>query len=173
MKQKTLFHFALIIATAVLFSSCSNSNQTGRSPFPQSQPPFPRSEPKVVIVEQPQHRLPPGQAKKIYGSKCAKYYAKGWCKKHNRKNDYRPEAVIIVPFGYAKLASNGAWYYDDDKGYRYWRGANDYFYLDSRYANDDCYCNLSNDDDEHEWKGKKHKKEKKHKHHHDNDGDDD
>lgn len=171
MKKNYLPQLLSIIATIVLLASCSSGNNTGRSPFPQSDPPFPQPEPKVIIVEQPERRLPPGQAKKIDGSKCAKYYAKGWCKKHNRNNHYRPEAVIIVPFGYAKLASNGAWYYDDDKGYRYWKGANDYYYLDSRYANADCYCNLSNDNDN-DWKQKKQKKEKKHKHH-DDDGDDD
>jgi hypothetical protein len=177
MKQKTLLQCLSFIVAIVLLASCSSGNNTGRSPFPQSPPPFPQPEPKVIIVEQPQRRLPPGQAKKIFGGKCAKYYAKGWCKRHNRYNDYRPEAVIIIPLEYARLASNGAWYYDDNKGYRYWRGANDYFYLDSQYGNDNCFCNLSNDDDDHDWKEKKHKKEKKekkHKHHeHDDEGDDD
>ncbi len=158
---------------AITIMSCSTSRQ-----YPPSYPNDRQQQPRVIIVNDDSRNLPPGHAKKIYGKKCAKYYAPGWCKHHNKRYKYRPTVIISIPLNLATRANNGRYFYDDDMGYRYWRGNDndERFYLDNQHNNDACYCNLGYDDndnryndndrrDDHKGKHKGKGKEKKHKHH--------
>jgi hypothetical protein len=136
-----LYSTFAIMALAIM--SCSSSRQ-----YPPSYPNDRQQQPRVIIVNDDGRNLPSGQAKKIYGKKCAKYYAPGWCKHHNKRYRYRPTVIISIPFNLA-TRSNGRYFYDDDMGYRYWKGNDndERFYLDNQYNNDACYCNLGYDDD--------------------------
>jgi hypothetical protein len=162
------------VFVALAIMSCSSSRQ-----YPTSYPNDRQQQPRVIIVNDDGRNLPPGQAKKIYGKKCAKYYAPGWCKHHNKRYRYRPTVIISIPLNLATRGNNGRYFYDDDMGYRYWRGNNndERFYLDNQYNNDACYCNLGFDDDnnnnyrkndgrdnDRSHKGKHHGKGKKHSH---------
>jgi len=83
-------------------------------------------------------KLPPGQAKKKYGSKSAKVYAPGQQKK-NGQNNSRIATVISVPDRYASRATSGQLYYNY-RGNTYWKQNDGYFYL----ANKNVY--KENDD---------------------------
>lgn len=75
--MKNLFKILGIISLGIVVISCNSGASiyasTGRVYRPT----------RVVVVKQ--NNLPPGQAKKIYGDKSAKYYALG----HNKYKKYR------------------------------------------------------------------------------------
>jgi hypothetical protein len=84
----------LTIATVAVFTSCSSNSYPTRNPYP-NYPSDGRDGPVVVTrdgtvidrngrVVGNTRNMPPGQAKKIYGSKSAKPYAPGQRKKAGR-----------------------------------------------------------------------------------------
>ena len=98
-----------------------------------------------------QRNLPPGQAKKIYGSKSAREHAPGQRKKQNgqygnngtygsngtygnngtvgNNGNYPPE-VISVEDRYVQRDNQGRLYYIDQNGNVYYRGKGGKYYLD-------------------------------------------
>src|SRR5262245_36211683 len=90
--MKNLLRVSKIFLSIVLLSSCHPSHKTvvmapppNRTVVVVQQPPPPPSR-TVVVVQQPPSQpqpqsLPPGQAKKVYGSQSAKPFAPGQQKK--------------------------------------------------------------------------------------------
>ena len=85
----------LAIATVAAFTSCSSNSYPNRNPYPNYPSNGGRNEPVIVTrdgtvidrngrVVGNTRNMPPGQAKKIYGSKSAKAYAPGQRKKAGR-----------------------------------------------------------------------------------------
>jgi hypothetical protein len=70
--------------------------------------------------------LPPGQAKKKYGSQSARVYAPGQRKKNGGYN--RIATVIAVPDFYASRATSGQLYYNY-RGNSYWKQNDGYYHL--------------------------------------------
>ena len=48
-------------------------------------------------------------------------------------NEYTPPQVISISDDIAKSNKDGELYYDNEKGYRYWRYCDGKYYLDSKY----------------------------------------
>ena len=48
-------------------------------------------------------------------------------------NEYTPPQVISISDDIAKSNKEGELYYDNEKGYRYWRYCDGKYYLDSKY----------------------------------------
>lgn len=133
--------FTLAASISLLLISCSSSRRL-------PPPPPPAYPDEVVIIidgNQPPpetgKRLPPGQAKKIYGHKSAKVFAPGQRKKYEDKYGYVPPLVIQVP---ARLYSysDGRAYYIYKNNFWYWKQRDGYFHLDKKY-----YRSKDRDDD--------------------------
>jgi hypothetical protein len=144
---------AALLFWAVLLSACSSSrNFPGSQPVPSPYP-QPRPVPPVVVVDG--SSLPPGQAKKIYGEKSAKRFAK-MHKKHKHCN----VAYVISPYAGFPISRtvDGRYFHQRTDGVVYWQGNDGNYYLDeSTYGSHTCY---------------KKQKHKKHKHDDDDDWDD-
>lgn len=142
--MKNLLRVTVIFSSIVLLASCSSSHKTVViRPAPTR---------TVAVVQQPEPQpqsMPPGQAKKVYGSQSAKPFAPGQQKKQV-VNVYpliivRTPAIVIYTF------SDGRHYYKNDEGMIYWLGKDDRFYLDDSYISKVKY----DDKDYKEWKEKK------------------
>src|SRR6266487_3378805 len=140
--MKNLFGVTVIFSSVVVLASCHSSHKTVViRPVPNR---------TVVVVQQPQPQsMPPGQAKKVYGSQSAKPFAPGQQKKQV-VNVYpliivRTPAIVIYTF------SDGRHYYKNGEGMIYWLGKDDRFYLDDSYISKVKY----DDKDYKEWKEKK------------------
>ena len=94
-----------------------------------SSPAPPTKEKPVVIVSNPSSKLPPGQAKKIYGDKSAKSHAPGQQKKQAGSKVYFPLIIIRTPDIIISRYDDGRYYYKNPQGYYYWQGTDNRFYL--------------------------------------------
>lgn len=151
MQHQKLYKWLLGMLAIGFLASCARTNYPDRSPYPQDDG-----------VYYPNTRnLPPGQAKKVYGHQSARVFAPGHRKYRQPPYGYRPPLVIIISDHLASADRNGAWYYDNEYGYRYWRNRDGKYYLDERYNQRDRY------DDDRRYA----KKRKKGKHHHERDDD--
>ncbi len=56
-----------------------------------------------------------------------------WRNRRDR-DAYRPPVVIVISDRLARYNRRGEMYYDDQKGYRYWRYNDGRYYLDERYG---------------------------------------
>ena len=117
-------------------------------------------------VDNGRRNLPPGQAKKIYGSKSAKEHAPGQRKKQNGNNgsdgiwgdngtygnngNYPPE-VITVEDRYVQRDNQGRLFYVDQNGNVYYRRNDGRYYLDRSSVRG----NRDNSNYENDWKGRK------------------
>ena len=123
-----------MILLAIAASSCKTSRQA------------PRENPPVVVKSE---KLPPGQAKKVYGDKSAKEYAPGQQKKQVNSRKY-PLIIIRTPDIVIKKHNDGRFYYQNPEGYYYWQGSDDRFYLDETDLS-----KVDFDDDQYkDWKNK-------------------
>ena len=133
MKTKFITHSVLgLTCIATLLFSCRSSRKVV----------VVKKEPKVVVVER---KLPPGQAKKIYGSKSAKVYAPGQQKKMKYKKRY-PLIIIRTPDIVIHRFSDGRYYYRNSEGFYYWKGDDDRFYLDQQHLDNVEYDHNEYDD---------------------------
>jgi hypothetical protein len=92
MKKISIAGLVLVAAVSLFSVGCRSTRD-----YPERYPnggiskrdyPYPPvSNRRVIIVEEPR-RLPPGQAKKIYGSRSARPYAPGQQKKYYKKHRY-------------------------------------------------------------------------------------
>ncbi|ULQ57525.1 hypothetical protein KJS94_04840 [Flavihumibacter rivuli] len=140
--QKTL---QAVVLGSFLLGACSSSRTVSR--------PAPRpSQPTVIIVDDRPNKLPPGQAKKVYGGS-AKDHAPG----HRKKQVvYYPLIIIRTPDIVIRPFGDGRYYYKNAAGYYYWQGSDGRLYLDEQYVRYARY----NDNEYNEWKGRGGKKEK-------------
>jgi hypothetical protein len=138
--MKKLLRVTVIFSSIVLLASCTSSRKTVVvRPAPSR---------TVVVVPQPQS-MPPGQAKKVYGSKSAKPFAPGQQKK--QVVVVYPLIIVRTPSILIYTFSDGRHYYKNDEGMIYWLGKDDRFYLDDSYISKVKY----DDKDYKEWKEKK------------------
>jgi len=148
MKIKIFTSVATLFLLAVSFSSCSSSKSSAKK-YPEEKPTtkFPGNSPTEKTTTANPGNLPPGQAKKIYGSKSAKKYAPGQQKKQGK---YYPLIVVRTPGIIILRHADGRYYYKNEDNYIYWQGGDDRFYLDDQYLEKVEY-----DSNELEtWKGK-------------------
>ena len=145
-----------ILQTAGLFSiliiavSCRSNRPVYEERYPPREyPSYPPPPPPPVYYPGPQN-LPPGQAKKVYGSKSARPYAPGQRKKYGYANHRYPLIVVRTPDIRIGRYNDGRYYYRNPEGYMYWKGYDDRFYLDEQYLNDNGY----NEEEYNDWKYK-------------------
>jgi len=128
--MKTSF-FTQTAFLLVLLGLASCRSAKNSSPTP------PAKEKPVVIVSNPSSpsKLPPGQAKKIYGDQSAKSHAPGQQKKQVSNNDrvHFPLIIIRTPDIIISRHTDGRYYYKNSQGYFYWQGEDDRFYLGEEY----------------------------------------
>jgi hypothetical protein len=104
----------------------------------------------VVVLPQPQPQsLPPGQAKKVYGSQSAKPFAPGQQKK--QVVNLYPLIMVRTPAIVVYTFSDGRHYCRNSDGMIYWLGKDNRFYMDDSYISKVKY----NDKEYNEWKEKK------------------
>ena len=140
--------FMLILVIAV---SCrSNRSTTGRQ-YPRNSPT--ETPTKTYPVAADAGNLPPGQAKKIYGTQSAKPYAPGKRKKYG--NRY-PLVIVYTPGIVIRKHSDGRYYYKNTAGYTYWKGVDGRYYLDEKHLKGMEYEASEYDD----WKFKGEKNDK-------------
>lgn len=121
------FSLLLIFVIAV---SCRNSRSiTGRQ-YPGNPTSPTETRTKSYPVYADGGNLPPGQAKKIYGSQSAKAYAPGQRKKY--ANRY-PLVIVYTPGIVISRYSDGRYYYRNAAGYTYWKGYDGRYYLDEKH----------------------------------------
>lgn len=168
--------FLLAAIVAMAFTACSRTTTPPQGPYPPTDPKYPnpgesrypnpypsgdnntsypaegQRDGVVTIIRTSDvnyENLPPGQARKKYGSQSAKVYAPGQRKKNGGNN--RIATVISVPDMYAGRATSGQLYYNY-RGNTYWKENDGYYYL----------RNSDNKDWKHKLKGKgknKHERE--------------
>lgn len=146
--MKNPLPLVVIFSCTILLVSCRASRKTVVTrPAPSR---------TVVVVQQPQQpqtqSLPPGQAKKIYGSKSAKPFAPG----QQKKQGVYPLIIVRTPSIFIYTFSDGRRYHRNDEGMIYWLGKDDRFYLDDAHISKIKY----DDRDYKEWNEKKHYAEK-------------
>lgn len=166
--------FILLVAATTIFTSCSRQTYPDSTPYPS---PTPRNDPNEPVIVDQQGRvitrdgriignagnMPPGQAKKVYGSKSAKVYAPGQRKKAAGNYGQLPPGVITIPDRYAQRDARGRYYYIDENGYRYRRGNDGRYYLDESENNNSRYGKNDNGDEREKYKSNRIKGNQKHK----------
>ena len=144
-----------ILQTVSLFSiliiavSCRSSKPVYEGRYPPREYPSYPPPPPPIYYPNPQS-LPPGQAKKVYGSRSARPYAPGQRKKYGNAYHRYPLIVIRTPDIIIRRYNDGRYYYRNPEGYMYWKGYDDRFYLDEQYLNDNGY----NEEEYNDWKYK-------------------
>jgi len=137
--MKNLLRVTVFFSSIILLASCRSSRKTVViRPAPS----------RTVVVQQPQP-MPPGQAKKVYGSKSARPFAPGQQKK--QVVVVYPLIIVRTPSILIYTFSDGRHYYKNDDGMIYWLAKDDRFYLDDSYISKVKY----DDRDYKEWKEKK------------------
>lgn len=165
--MKILKFTPTVLALAATFS-LSSCITTGPAHYPPDD--------RRVIYTEPS-RLPPGQAKKIYGGRSARGYAPGQQRGYNTGNRsvYYPLIIIHTPDIVLRRTGDGRYYYRNRDGYEYWQGPDRCYYLDDRYLAGVRYDpneyrdwerrrkgKYRDDDDDSDWKGRKSKHRGRH-----------
>lgn len=112
---------------ALIFVACRTT---------QSTPERSEETSKVIIQPVPQH-LPPGQAKKIYGSKSAKPFAPGQRKKMNTAQ--YPIIIIRTPDIILQKSTDGLLYYTNNDGITYFTGTDNRLYISDSFIHSAIY----------------------------------
>jgi len=148
---KVLQTISLLLILVIAVSCRSNRATTGRQ-YPRN--PTPTETPtKTTPVYVDAGNLPPGQAKKIYGSQSAKAYAPGQQKKYANRH---PLIIVYTPGIVINKYSDGRYYYRSTAGYTYWKGSDGRYYIDERHLKGMEYEASEYDD----WKFKGQKNDK-------------
>ena len=119
MKTKFFTPMVTLLLFAVVFSNCSSSKSSTKK-YPAEKTGNPPST----------GNLPPGQAKKIYGTKSAKVFAPGQQKKQGK---YYPLIIYRTPSIIILRHADGRYYYKNADNLIYWQGNDDRFYLDEQH----------------------------------------
>ena len=142
-----------ILPTVGLFSiliiavSCRSSRPVYERQYPPRE--YPSYPPPPPVYPNPQS-LPPGQAKKVYGSRSARPYAPGQQKKYGYSSRSYPLIIIRTPDIIIGRNNDGRYYYRNPEGYMYWKGYDGRFYLDEKHLNDNRY----DENEYNDWKYK-------------------
>ena len=139
MKLSTFTQVVILVILVVLAASCRSSRNTPRYPEP-----YPETRRYPGDVD----RMPPGQAKKVYGHKSAKVFAPGQRKKYG--NRHYPLIIIRTPSIAIVKASDGRYYHKNNDGFYYWKGNDDRYYIDEKHLGEIDYDSNEYGD----WKGR-------------------
>ena len=143
---KVLQAISLLLILIIAVSCRSNRPTTGRQ-YPRNPTPQTETPTKTYPVIVDAGNLPPGQAKKVYGSQSAKPYAPGQRKKY--ANRY-PLVIIHTSGIVISQHADGRYYYRNTAGYTYWKGYDGRYYLDEKHLKGLVYDASEYDD----WKFK-------------------
>ena len=130
MKTTNVLKVVSLLSILVITVSCRSSRSTTGRQYPRSTTPPTETPTKTETVYVDGGNLPPGQAKKIYGSQSAKAYAPGQRKKY--ANRY-PLVIVLTPGIVISRYSDGRYYYKNTAGYTYWKGYDGRYYLDEKH----------------------------------------
>jgi len=147
---KDLRAVSLLLILVIAVSCRSNRSTTGRQ-YPRNPPTETPTKTYPVYVDG--GNLPPGQAKKVYGSQSAKPYAPGQRKKY--ANRY-PLVIVHTAGIVIRQYSDGRYYYRNTAGYTYWKGYDGRYYIDEKHLKGMVYEPSEYDD----WKFKGQKNNK-------------
>lgn len=148
---KVIQAVSLLLILVIAVSCRSNRSTTGRQ-YPRN--PTPTETPtKTYPVYTTAGNLPPGQAKKVYGSQSAKAYAPGQQKKYANRH---PLVIVYTPGIVINKYSDGRYYYRSNAGHTYWKGYDGRYYIDERHLKGMEYEESDYDD----WKFKGQKNDK-------------
>src|SRR4030095_5136254 len=148
MKMIKILQTASLFSILIIAVSCRSSRPVYEGRYPAGEyPSYPP--PPPVYYPNPQN-LPPGQAKKVYGSRSARPYAPGQQKKYGHSYRRYPLIIIRTPDIIIRRHNDGRYYYRNPEGYMYWKGYDDRFYLDEKYLNNNTY----DDNEYNDWKYK-------------------
>ena len=155
MKMIKILQTVSLFSTLIIAVSCRSSRSVYDEPFPApNHPSYPRYPSPTPPINYPgPQNLPPGQAKKVYGSQSARPYAPGQRKKYGRY----PLIIIRTPDIIIGRYTDDRYYYRNPEGYMYWKGYDDRFYLDKRYLGHIGY----DKDEYYDWKYKGRKNKRK------------
>ena len=145
MKMMKILQTVGLFSILIIAVSCRSS----RPVYGRTYPPYPPPPPPPSYPVYNDH-LPPGQAKKIYGSRSARPYAPGQRKKYGDSYRRYPLIVIRTPDIIISRYNDGRYYYRNPDGYMYWKGYDDRFYLDEKYLDNNGY----DEDEYNDWKYK-------------------
>src|SRR5687767_5152237 len=112
MKNTIVLQALSLLLILVIAVSCRNSRSTTGRQYPRNPPTETPTQTYPVYADG--GNLPPGQAKKIYGSQSAKAYAPGQQKKY--ANRY-PLVIVHSPGIVINRYSDGRYYYRNTAGY--------------------------------------------------------
>jgi len=130
MKTTNVLKVVSLLLILVITVSCRSSRSTTGRQYPRNTTPPTETPTKTETVYVDGGNLPPGQAKKIYGSQSAKAYAPGQRKKY--ANRY-PLVIVLTPGIVISRYSDGRYYYKNTAGYTYWKGYDGRYYLDEKH----------------------------------------
>jgi len=147
MKMIKILQTVSLFSILIIAVSCRSSRPVYEGRYPPREYPSYPPPPPPIYYPNPQS-LPPGQAKKVYGSSSARPYAPGQRKKYAYHR--YPLVVIRTPDIIIRRYNDGRYYYRNPEGYMYWKGYDDRFYLDEQYLNDNGY----NENEYNDWKYK-------------------
>lgn len=145
---KVLQILSLLIILVVAVSCRSGRSSTGRQ-YPRTVPAETPTKTETVVVYSDGGNLPPGQAKKVYGSKSAKAYAPGQRKKY-------PLVIVYTTGIVIKRHTDGRYYYTSSAGHTYWKGNDGRYYIDEKHLKSMEY--EASDYDDWKMKGQKNNK---------------
>ena len=150
MKMIKILQTVSLFSILIIAVSCRSSRPVYEERYPPREyPSYPPPPPPRVYYPSPQS-LPPGQAKKVYGSRSARPYAPGQRKNYGNAYRHYPLVVIRTPDIIIRRYNDGRYYYRNPEGYMYWKGYDDRFYLDEQYLNDNRY----DENEYNDWKYK-------------------
>jgi hypothetical protein len=119
------------LTLVITFTSCRSSRE-----YPERR--YPERDRQIVIAER--DRIPPGQAKKIYGDRSARGYSHGHNNGHNKRySDYGriryryPLIIVRTPDIIISRYNDGRYYYRNERNFMYWQGNDGRFYLEDQY----------------------------------------
>ena len=148
MKTNKILKAVSLLLILIIAVSCRNSRSTTGKQYPRNVPAETPTRSAPVYVDG--GNLPPGQAKKIYGSQSAKTYAPGQRKKYGNRH---PLIIVYSPGIVISRYSDGRYYYRNTAGYTYWKGYDGRYYIDEKHLKGMDYD--ASDYDDWKFKGQK------------------
>jgi len=143
MKTAKIIQTVSLLLILVIAISCRSSRSSTGGQYPGNPSRQTETSTNTYSVQPNGGNLPPGQAKKIYGSQSAKAYAPGQRKKY-------PLVIVHTTTIVINRYSDGRYYYRNPAGYMYWKGDDGRYYLDEKHLKDVEY----EDGDYDDWKFK-------------------
>ena len=147
MKTTRVLQALSLLLILIIAVSCRNSRSTTGRQYPRNPTPPTETPTKTYPLIVNRTSLPPGQAKKVYGSQSAKPYAPGQTKKYANRH---PLVIVHTSGIVISQHSDGRYYYRNTAGYTYWKGYDGRYYLDEKHLKGLVYDASEYDD----WKFK-------------------